>query len=70
MPDDVYTTHLEERRCEHRNELDQLYSVELNPGRPIPIYQLKLRDISGCIQSRSFSESEACCGYFVYRCHF
>ena len=47
MTDDVSTNYLEERRSEHRNILDQLYSVEIDLGRPIPIYQLKLRDISG-----------------------
>ena len=47
MPDDVSTNHLEERRSEHRNILDQLYRVEIDLGRRIPIYQLKLRDISG-----------------------
>lgn len=47
MPDDVFTNHFEERRSEDRTRLDQLYSVEIGLGRSIPIYQLKLRDISG-----------------------
>jgi hypothetical protein len=36
-----------EKRSERRNVLDQLYSVEIDLGRPVPVYQLKLRDISG-----------------------
>lgn len=47
MSDDVSTNHLEEKRSEHRNILDQPYSVEIDLGRPIPAFQLKLRDISG-----------------------
>ena len=47
MPNDVVTKHLEEKRSEPRITLDQPYSVEINLGRPIPIFQLKLRDISG-----------------------
>ncbi len=47
MSDDVPTNHLEEKRAEHRDIVDQSYSVEINLGRPIPVYQLKLRDISG-----------------------
>ena len=47
MPDNVSTNHLEERRSEVRDSLDQHYRVEIDLGRPIPIYQLKLRDISG-----------------------
>jgi hypothetical protein len=47
MPDDSSTNHLKEKRSEHRNLLDQPYSVEIDLGRPIPIFQLKLKDISG-----------------------
>jgi hypothetical protein len=47
MPDDVSTNRLDEKRSERRKILDQLYSVEIDLGRPLPIYQLKLRDISG-----------------------
>ena len=47
MPDDTPTNHLEEKRSEHRDIVDQPYSVEINLGRPIPVYQMKLRDISG-----------------------
>ena len=47
MPDDTPTNHHEEKRSEHRNILDRPYSVEINLGRPIPVYQMKLRDISG-----------------------
>jgi hypothetical protein len=48
MPDGISTTkHLEERRSENRTTLAELYSVEIDLGRPLPIYQLKLRDISG-----------------------
>lgn len=47
MPDKVSTNHLEERRSEKRTILAELYSVEIDLGRSIPIYQLKLRDISG-----------------------
>jgi hypothetical protein len=47
MPDDVSTNRFEERRTENRVILAELYSVEIDLGRPIPIYQLKLRDISG-----------------------
>jgi len=47
MVDEVSTNHFDERRSEHRNKFGQLYSVEIDLGRPVPIYQLKLRDISG-----------------------
>ncbi|MBW2412287.1 MAG: PilZ domain-containing protein [Deltaproteobacteria bacterium] len=47
MPDDTPTNHLEEKRSEHRDIVDQPCSVEINLGRPIPAYQMKLRDISG-----------------------
>jgi hypothetical protein len=47
MPDKVSTKRLEERRSENRIRLAELYSVEINLGRSIPIFQLKLRDISG-----------------------
>ena len=47
MPDKVSTKRLEERRSENRIILAELYSVEINLGRSIPIFQLKLRDISG-----------------------
>ena len=47
MPDDVITNYLDEKRSEQRKIFDQLYSVEIDLGRPKPIYQLKLRDISG-----------------------
>ena len=47
MPDDVSTSNLKERRSENRTTLAELYSVEIDLGRPLPIYQLKLRDISG-----------------------
>jgi hypothetical protein len=47
MPDNVPTNPLEEKRSELRDIVDQPYSVEINLGRPIPVYQLKLRDISG-----------------------
>ena len=43
MTDDVFTNHFEERRSERRNRLDQLYSVEIDLGRSLPVYQLKLR---------------------------
>ncbi len=47
MPDDTPTNHLEEKRSEQRDIVEQPYSVEINLGRPIPVYQMKLRDISG-----------------------
>ena len=47
MPDDTPTNHPEEKRSEQRDIVDQPYSVEINLGRPIPVYQMKLRDISG-----------------------
>ena len=47
MPDDTPTNPLEEKRSEQRDIVDQPYSVEINLGRPIPVYQMKLRDISG-----------------------
>lgn len=47
MPDDVSINHHDDKRSEHRKILDQIYSVEIDLGRPTPIYQLKLRDISG-----------------------
>ena len=47
MTDDVFTNQFEERRSERRNRLDQPYSVEIDLGRSLPIYQLKLREISG-----------------------
>jgi len=48
MPNDILTNVPQERRSENRTIIiDRSYSVEINLGRPIPIYQLKLRDISG-----------------------
>ena len=47
MSDDTPTNPLEEKRSEQRDIVDQPYSVEINLGRPIPVYQMKLRDISG-----------------------
>ena len=47
MSDDDSTNYPEEKRSEPRNMLDQPYSVEIDIGRPIPAFQLKLRDISG-----------------------
>lgn len=47
MPDEDSANRHDERRSEFRNILDPLYSVEIDLGRPIPIYQLKLREISG-----------------------
>ena len=47
MPDDVSTNNPKERRSENRTTLAELYSVEIDLGRPLPVYQLKLRDISG-----------------------
>ena len=47
MSDDASTNYPEEKRSEPRNMLDQPYSVEIDLGRWIPAYQLKLRDISG-----------------------
>ena len=48
MPNDIPSNGPRERRSENRtNIIDRSYSVEINLGRPIPIYQLKLRDISG-----------------------
>jgi hypothetical protein len=48
MSNDTPPNPIEERRSENRTIIiDRSYSVEINLGRPIPIYQLKLRDISG-----------------------
>ena len=48
MPNDIPSNVPRERRSENRTLIiDRSYSVEINLGRPIPIYQLKLRDISG-----------------------
>ena len=47
MADEVSPRHLGEKRSERRNIIDQPYSVEIDLGRPIPAFQLKLRDISG-----------------------
>ncbi len=48
MPNDIPSNLPRERRSENRTLIiDRSYSVEINLGRPIPIYQLKLRDISG-----------------------
>ena len=48
MQGDFPTTVSRERRSESRTvTIDRSYSVEIDLGRPIPIYQLKLRDISG-----------------------
>ena len=58
MASEVSPRHLGEKRAEHRNTIDQPYSVEIDLGRPIPAYQLKLRDISGhgsCILVRENS---------------
>jgi hypothetical protein len=47
MPNEISTNNLKERRSENRTTLAELFSVEIDLGRPLPIYQLKLRDISG-----------------------
>jgi hypothetical protein len=47
MANEISPRHLGEKRSEHRNTIDQPYSVEIDLGRPIPAFQLKLRDISG-----------------------
>ena len=36
-----------ERRSENRKSIDRFYCVEIDLGRPLPIYQFKLRNISG-----------------------
>jgi len=48
MPEDIPTNVSNERRSENRTVIiERSYSVEIDIGRSIPIYQLKLRDISG-----------------------
>ena len=46
MSQDTLTGHKEEKRSEPRNMLDLSCSVEIDLGRPVPIYQFKLRDLS------------------------
>jgi len=46
MTQDTLTGYNEERRSEPRNMLDLSCSVEIDLGRPVPIYQFKLRDLS------------------------
>ena len=46
MAIDDITAFDEERRSEPRNLLDLSYSVEVDVGRQLPIYQFKLRDLS------------------------
>ena len=38
---------VKERRSESRKSIDRFYCVEIDLGRPLPIYQFKLRNISG-----------------------
>ncbi len=38
---------VKERRSENRKSIDRFYCVEIDLGRPLPIYQFKLRNISG-----------------------
>ena len=45
MTQDALTDHKEEKRSEPRNMLDLSCSVEIDLGRPVPIYQFKLRDL-------------------------
>lgn len=46
MTQDIITGYSEERRSEPRNVLELSSSVEIDLGRPIPIFQFKLRDLS------------------------
>ena len=36
-----------QRKMENRKSLDRFYCVEIDMGRPLPIYQFRLRDKSG-----------------------
>jgi hypothetical protein len=38
---------VKERESEKRKSLDRFYCVEINLGSPLPIYQFKVRNISG-----------------------
>ena len=46
MAEDPNPTYPGERRSEPRKTVDQFHSVEIDLGRPLPIYHFRLRDVS------------------------
>ena len=46
MAEIISLNHKKERRSENRKIIDQFFCVEIDLGRPLPIYQFKLRNIS------------------------
>lgn len=47
MPEIISTTKLNERRSEKKKSIDRFYCVEIDLGPPLPIYQFRVRNISG-----------------------
>lgn len=47
MAEIISLNHERERRSENRKSIDRFCCVEIDLGRPLPIYQFKLRNISG-----------------------
>ena len=47
MAEIISRNQVKERRSENRRSIDRFYCVEIDLGRPLPIYQFKLRNISG-----------------------
>ncbi len=47
MAEIISLNQVKERRSENRKSIDRFYCVEIDLGRPLPIYQFKLRNISG-----------------------
>lgn len=47
MAEIISTTKLNERRSEKNKSIDRFYCVEIDLGPPLPIYQFKVRNMSG-----------------------
>ena len=47
MAEIISPIQVKERRSEKRKSIDRFYYVEIDLGPPLPIYQFKVRNISG-----------------------
>ena len=47
MAEIISPIQVNEKRSKKRKSIDRLYCVEINLGPPLPIYQFKVRSISG-----------------------
>jgi hypothetical protein len=47
MPEDTRSNNPSEKKSEPRTIIDRFFQVEIDLGRPVPIYQFQLRNMSG-----------------------